>query len=158
MEKISQLFHYHVWATDKLLAYIEKEVPDTFSVQIESVFPSIRETFQHQYEVDCLWYGRMNNSYQNDLEKPSSPGDYRLAFQSLHQAMNRFIAESRDLTSMVSYRTSEGEEFKNRVEDLLQHLVNHGTYHRGNIGAMLRQQGSPGCSTDYIYFLREMNQ
>jgi uncharacterized damage-inducible protein DinB len=155
MEKLSQLFNYHAWATDKLIAYIEKEVPESFSTQLTSVFPSIEETFMHQYEVDSLWYGRMNREYHGENRKLSSPGESRGAFQDLHNEIKRFIAASSDLTSSIHYRTSSGENFTNQLEDLLQHLVNHGTYHRGNISAMLRQQGYPGHSTDYIYFLRE---
>ncbi|WP_421382266.1 DinB family protein [Bacillus salacetis] len=156
MAKISQLFDYHAWATDKLLVYIEKEVPQSFSTQIESVFPSVKETFQHLYEVDCLWYDRMNEAFHNDDSKVlSSPEEYRAAFQELHQEILGFIKDTEDLENLINYRTSNGEKFTNSLEDLLQHLVNHGTYHRGNISAMLRQQGYPGHSTDYIYFLRE---
>jgi uncharacterized damage-inducible protein DinB len=155
MEKLSQLFNYHAWATDKLLAYIEKEVPESYSTEITSVFSSIEDTFVHQYEVDSLWYGRMNREYHGENRKLSSPGECRQAFQDLHNEVKRFIAASSDLKSSIHYRTSSGENFTNQLEDLLQHLVNHGTYHRGNISAMLRQQGYPGHSTDYIYFLRE---
>lgn len=156
MISMAKLFNYHAWATDKLLCYIETEVPDSFSAEITSVFPSIAETFQHQYEVDCLWYGRMNKNYSIKGEHLSSPQDYRKAFQELHQEIESFIADSSNLNRKVRYSTSTGEEFTNDEEELLQHLVNHGTYHRGNISAMLRQQGHPGCSTDYIYYLREM--
>ncbi|MEK3724277.1 DinB family protein [Paenibacillus sp. FSL H8-0034] len=37
--------------------------------------------------------------------------------------------------------------------ELVQHVVNHGTYHRGNITAMLRQLGHKGVPTDYIFYL-----
>jgi uncharacterized damage-inducible protein DinB len=158
MEKLSQLFDYHAWATDKLLGYIEQEVPGAFSAQMKSVFPSIEETFQHQLEVDLLWYGRMNKEFQGEYKTLSSPGAYRKAFQELHGEIKGFIAGSPDLTIPVHYRISSGEDFTNHLEDLLQHLVNHGTYHRGNISAMLRQQGHQGHSTDYIYFLRAMDR
>ncbi|NHM32597.1 DinB family protein [Neobacillus terrae] len=36
-------------------------------------------------------------------------------------------------------------------------MANHGTYHRGNITAMLWSLGHKSTSTDYIYFLREAN-
>ncbi|MGF2618331.1 hypothetical protein FZC84_13245 [Rossellomorea vietnamensis] len=156
MKRTAKIFNYHAWSTDKLLRYIEKEVPDTFSAEINSVFPSIKDTFQHQYEVDCLWYGRMNNNFHIEEGSLSSPQDYRNAFQALHQEIERFISESYDFNREVRYSTSTGEEFTNNEEELLQHLVNHGTYHRGNISAMLRQQGYAGHSTDYIYYLREL--
>lgn len=44
-------------------------------------------------------------------------------------------------------------DFKARCLDYIQHLVNHGTYHRGNVSAMLRQLGHPGTPTDYGYYL-----
>jgi uncharacterized damage-inducible protein DinB len=40
----------------------------------------------------------------------------------------------------------------------MQHVVNHGTYHRGNITAMLRQLGSKGISTDFIFYLYEQEK
>ncbi|WP_313897918.1 DinB family protein [Brevibacillus sp. FSL L8-0520] len=40
----------------------------------------------------------------------------------------------------------------------MQHVVNHGTYHRGNIAAMLRQQGYAGVPTDYVFYLYELSQ
>ncbi|MBE3554365.1 MAG: hypothetical protein IMW85_05085 [Thermicanus sp.] len=51
---------------------------------------------------------------------------------------------------------SKGERFTNHLEEIIHHIVNHGTYHRGNIAAMVRQLGQTGVSTDYIDDLREM--
>ena len=39
------------------------------------------------------------------------------------------------------------------LSELVQHVVNHGTYHRGNLTAMIRQQGYPSVMTDYIMYL-----
>ncbi|WP_425464427.1 DinB family protein [Paenibacillus oralis] len=44
-------------------------------------------------------------------------------------------------------------EFTARYADFIQHLVNHGTYHRGNVTAMLRQLGHPGTPTDFGFYL-----
>lgn len=41
------------------------------------------------------------------------------------------------------------------IADNVGHIVNHGTYHRGNITTFLRCQGYSGVSSDYIYFLRK---
>jgi uncharacterized damage-inducible protein DinB len=45
-----------------------------------------------------------------------------------------------------------------RFSEILRHVVNHGTYHRGNIAAMLRQQGYAWVSTDYIFHLMEQQE
>jgi uncharacterized damage-inducible protein DinB len=44
------------------------------------------------------------------------------------------------------------------ISEIVQHVVNHGTYHRGNLTAMLRQQGHPGIATDYLFYLLERQQ
>ncbi|MBT2292127.1 damage-inducible protein DinB [Paenibacillus albidus] len=48
--------------------------------------------------------------------------------------------------------------FSARCVDYIQHLVNHGTYHRGNVTAMLRQLGHAGTPTDYGYYLYTLSQ
>ena len=42
--------------------------------------------------------------------------------------------------------------------DTILHVVNHGTYHRGNVTAMLRQLGHSGVPTDYMYYLYEKRE
>lgn len=39
--------------------------------------------------------------------------------------------------------------------ELVQHVVNHGTYHRGNLTAMIRQQGYSSVSKDYVFYLSD---
>ncbi|MFC5647988.1 DinB family protein [Paenibacillus solisilvae] len=48
--------------------------------------------------------------------------------------------------------------FNARCVDYIQHIVNHGTYHRGNVTAMLRQLGHPETMTDYGYYLYTLSQ
>lgn len=61
-----------------------------------------------------------------------------------------------DYSGMVSYKTLDGKEFKNTVEEVVTHCMNHGTYHRGQLITMLRQAGHTKVgSTDYIRFARE---
>ncbi|MBP1966778.1 DinB family protein [Paenibacillus aceris] len=44
------------------------------------------------------------------------------------------------------------------INELVQHIMNHGTYHRGNISSMLRQLGHAGASSDYVFYLYEVNK
>lgn len=47
---------------------------------------------------------------------------------------------------------------KGSINELIQHIVNHGTYHRGNISSMLRQLGHAGASSDFVFYLYEVNK
>jgi len=57
-----------------------------------------------------------------------------------------------DLMQPITYRNLKGEEWRYLLGDLLLHLVNHSTYHRGQITTMLRQVGITPPSTDLLIF------
>jgi len=62
------------------------------------------------------------------------------------------------LDATTQYRHPTYGVLEARYSDIVQHVVNHGTYHRGNIAAMLRQQGYAGVPTDYVFYLYELSQ
>ncbi|MGM0853760.1 MAG: DinB family protein [Bacillota bacterium] len=144
--------HYHIWATNKLLTYLQSLSHETFQKELKSVFPSVERTLHHLYEVDALWFSRLRQQeIPVEVETFSSVSECHTFFQILHKEMTDW--KHKDLT--ISYETSIGEACQNTTEEILYHIVNHGTYHRGNITAMLWQLGEKGVSTDYIYYLRE---
>ena len=55
----------------------------------------------------------------------------------------------------MSIADLKGNQFRNPRWQALQHLANHGTYHRGQITTLLRQLGATPVSTDLIGFYRE---
>jgi uncharacterized damage-inducible protein DinB len=54
----------------------------------------------------------------------------------------------------VAYRTSRGEPFTTRLEDILAHVVLHGAHHRGQIALRVREAGGDPAGTDYITYVR----
>jgi uncharacterized damage-inducible protein DinB len=64
------------------------------------------------------------------------------------------ILEERDLNDPIDYVTSKGEKFSNNIQDVLFHVVNHTTYHRGQIAAAMKTAGIVPLVTDYIFYKR----
>lgn len=64
------------------------------------------------------------------------------------------ILDRSDLNEIISYKTSRGQPFKNSIRDILFHVINHSTHHRGQIAADFRQNGLEPPVTDYIFFKR----
>lgn len=60
-----------------------------------------------------------------------------------------------DLSEVIRYTTSTGKAFANTIGDILFHIVNHSTYHRGQIASDFRETGIEPLNTDYIMFKRE---
>ena len=65
---------------------------------------------------------------------------------------HEYLASVGDMGKVVTYHNTAGEAFQNSISEILQQVVNHGTYHRGNITTMLRHLGHKGLITDYIAF------
>lgn len=77
--------------------------------------------------------------------------------EDLHH-MNHFktidILENSDLNMKFSYQNSKGEFFLNTVQEVLFHVINHSTYHRGQIALLFREAGLEPIPTDYIFYKR----
>jgi len=153
-----QFFKYHIWATEKQLNYVEDSLPELYTEKIDSVFSSIQEAFEHIYTIDNLWFSRM----QENIKTTKNVNFLTIAeakekFRALHQVMLSYL-QAVDAGNRVAYKNSTGESFENTVHDIFIHVVNHGTYHRGNITAMIRSMGHKSISTDFIFFLREIER
>lgn len=64
------------------------------------------------------------------------------------------ILDQSDLNSLIKYANTKGDTFTNSVKDILFHIINHSTYHRGQIATEFKQNGIEPLVTDYIFFKR----
>jgi uncharacterized damage-inducible protein DinB len=56
---------------------------------------------------------------------------------------------------MIEYKNFEGQVFTTLLSDIITHVVNHGSYHRGQISRLIRESGGIPPATDYIVFVRQ---
>lgn len=166
-----QLNDYHIWANKKVCAHLQEVSEEVYRKEIVSVFPTIYDAMTHIYVIDCNWLTflsrggvtDMSAEYVQELKETTD----RLAaategkrIEELGQMMNelgeRFKAFIANLENLEALCPSGS--FKARYIDFIQHLVNHGTYHRGNVTAMLRQIGHPGTPTDFGFYLYTLSQ
>lgn len=63
---------------------------------------------------------------------------------------------SADLNQVIHYTTSRDEPFENTIGEIARHVLNHGTFHRGELRG---RAGAAGLETfeetDYILYCRE---
>lgn len=64
-----------------------------------------------------------------------------------------------DFNRIINYKNSKGDEFNDKLTDILAHLINHGTHHRAQIGQHLKLAGLEQLPfTDYIFYVRQQTQ
>jgi uncharacterized damage-inducible protein DinB len=58
------------------------------------------------------------------------------------------------LTRAIDYSASDGTGYRSVVDDVILHVFNHSTYHRGQVARLVTECGGQRASTDYIAFSR----
>jgi uncharacterized damage-inducible protein DinB len=62
-----------------------------------------------------------------------------------------------DFDKIINYKNTKGDSFDNPLNNILAHVVNHGTHHRAQIGQQLKFAGIENLPiTDYIFYLRQL--
>jgi uncharacterized damage-inducible protein DinB len=157
-EEISKLFAYNRWANARVLAPVEALTAEEFGRQLGGSFPSVRETLAHIYAAEWIWLERWQGRSPMGLPPAQDVPTLealREKWALVEEGQKAFLAkltESR-LAETISYKNIKGEPWSYAQGDLLVHLVNHSTYHRGQAVTMLRQLGKPVQATDYLLFL-----
>jgi uncharacterized damage-inducible protein DinB len=156
-------FKYHVWANQRLFEHLKSLPDESIDRQVESVFSSIREVLDHISQVDTLWLSVMSgDSFQKTMDVIKlhegkaaglSLNEIQHLFGETVQSYTRFFERLKDPDEQITIRHPRFGSLETSVAELVYHVVNHGTYHRGNITAMLRQMGYAGVPTDYVFFL-----
>ena len=152
---------YTIWANQQMFECISKLSEEQVNQEITSSFSSLRKTIIHMWNAEAIWWQRLKLE-----EKIVAPGDdFSGSFAELTMQMNQQSIHWREwvdaatetqLRHVFFYRNSKREEFKQPVNELLMHLLNHGTYHRGQLVTILRQLGAEKIpQTDFVVFCRK---
>ena len=154
---------YNKWANQKLIETISQLNDLQQREEIVSSFPGIFKTLLHMLDAESIWWQRLKLVEQ--IERPSDhfSGNFsdlqkRLLLQS--EQWYDWVANASDnqLQHVFAYQNSKREQFKQPVNEVLLHLFNHGTYHRGQLVTMLRQLGIGKIpATDFIEWTRSKN-
>lgn len=65
-----------------------------------------------------------------------------------------FVESTDSFDRELTYKNYTGDPYKNNVENIMIHLVNHSSYHRAQIAMLLRQKGFEPINTDFITYDR----
>jgi uncharacterized damage-inducible protein DinB len=157
MNDLLELLEYHRWATNLTVNAVQILTPEQFTRDLGSSFPSVRDTLVHVFTADRAWLGRLEGQ---SLPRANA-GDF-VNLDSLLEVWEPVlmrwpnVAKSLgDPARLVEYKSFAGDPFTNPLGQIVRHVVNHGTYHRGQVATMLRQLGAQAVSSDLISFYRE---
>src|SRR5687767_14533102 len=160
-QTLETLLDYHYWARDRVFEAAERLTPDQFTKDLGNSFPSVRDTLVHVFSADRIWCARWEGESPQTMLDPTTFPDVasvRAAWTEHERKVRGILAQlgENGVTRIIEYRTLNGLAQAQPFWQILQHMVNHGSYHRGQVTTMLRQLGAaPPKSVDLITFYRE---
>lgn len=160
-EMLEVLVDYHYWARDRMLAALEGLSDDELKRPLGNSFSSVFDTVAHLCGADSVWRSRWEGVSPAVLPKAETYGDLagvRTAWQEEERRIRGLLARlgPDGVAKPIAYQGPGGQHQAQPFWQMLQHLVNHGSYHRGQVTTMLRQlNATPPKSMDLIAFYRE---
>ncbi len=160
VENFRHLYDYNSWANRRTLEACAALSDEQFTHDLGSSFRSVRDTLVHIVLVEWIWlerwHGRAPNAYPPSTDFPNLESVRRRSAEVERDLLDYIASLSaEDLNRIVHHKTMAGTPQAAPLWQMLQHLVNHGTYHRGQVATLLRQSGAKPISTDLIAFYRE---
>jgi uncharacterized damage-inducible protein DinB len=146
-EYFLKLYQYNAWSNSRVLNCLQRQKVDD---------EKILTLMGHIVAAQFLWLHRIQGLPQPNVKLW---GTYRLdelipMAEDVGKQWLQFVESEDNFNRTLSYTNYVGEPYTNNVEMIMIHLVNHSSYHRGQIAMLLRQKGLEPINTDFITYDR----
>ncbi|AYF88535.1 DinB family protein [Pseudomonas sp. JS3066] len=155
------LLAYHAWAYQRLLDSLRQVDDAAYRAPCGLFFGSLHGTLNHLAAVDRIWLARVRQEPQPydrlDVEVASGRDELATCLAAGVQAWQAQLVGLDDATLLrpLDYRNMRGDPQQRSLSDIVTHLVNHGTHHRGQASAAISAMGLETPAMDFIYFKPE---
>jgi uncharacterized damage-inducible protein DinB len=157
--EIRTLHAYNSWASNRIFEALEAIPSEQYSQDMKGSHGGIRTTLVHMVGAEKVWLERFQGAAQPFLSEnpPASLAELRSIWEKVGFDTAKWLGTQSDksLQGTFTMKTLKGDTFTHVFWQAYQHVVNHSTYHRGQIITMMRQLGVKPPSTDLIQFYRE---
>jgi uncharacterized damage-inducible protein DinB len=160
-ELLSQFAAYNIWASQKLLEVINALSEEKHKEEVPSSFKSLYSTVLHMWDAESAWWQRLK--MHERIIRPSE--NFNGSMQDVSNGLMQQSLQWKDwienatdmaLEHVFQYYNTKKEMFKQPTWQMLLHVFNHGTYHRGQLINILRQLGVEKLpQTDFIVWSRK---
>jgi len=159
-ELLKQYTAYNSWATQKICEVILALPEEKQLAEVPSSYNSLYKTVLHIWDAESIWWQRMKLLERFTIPNQVFKGTMKEMVAELQQqsrAWEEWVANASELSieHVFQYKTFDKQQFKQPTWQVIMHVVNHGTYHRGQLINMLRQLGVEKLpATDFSFWAR----
>ena len=159
-DALSRLIDYTIWANHRVIRACATIPTDAFRRELGASFGGIRGTLAHIMWSEWIWLERWKG-----VSPPGPPDESELGDVVALRDRWKVIEDHRRAwldaltpaaaSAVVHYKNTAGTAFAAPLWQLVQHVANHSTYHRGQVTSLLRQVGGRTVQSDMVLFDRE---
>lgn len=156
MDDLLTLLDYTAWATTRLLDAALALTPEELARDLGSSHGGVSGTLEHLYGADVIWTARLCSRPAirfSDLPELPPLATLKPQWLALQSGRRDFVIGMNPGENVV-YANLSGEAQCSTVGEIVRHIVNHASYHRGQVATLMRQLGHAAPNTDLIVFSR----
>ncbi len=169
LETLRELYDYNYWARDRQLEACAALSEEQFRRPMGSSFSSVRDTLAHVMGAEWIWLERwkgrpartlpsvpeglgFDETFRRWSEQFPAIGAIEVRWREVERDLRKYLAglDEPTLSKPLSYINLQGESWTYPLWRTLLHVVNHGTYHRGQVTTLLRQHGAKAAALDFL--------
>ncbi len=159
---IRMLTGYKAWANELIYKMVSELPEEEILRQRQTRFGNMVHTLNHVYVIDSVFQAHLQGRPHGYTARntPTHPPLTELHWAAME--LDRWyvdLAEGLtdvDLERKIAFQFIGGGDGLMTCEEMILHVVNHGTYHRGFVGDMMYQAGATPPATDLPVFLRDV--
>lgn len=159
----AEMAHYNAWANRRLFDMATKVSHEAYSRDVGAYFKSLHGTLNHLLTTDRIWFRRLTGVGDHPATLDAILCDTLIDLASARGREDRRIIEFVDglsdeqLWDYLTYHTLNGTQQRQRRVDILAHLFNHQTHHRGQAHGILSILGANPLPLDLLIMQREIS-
>jgi uncharacterized damage-inducible protein DinB len=159
LQEITQLVAFNRWANQCFFEAVSQLSTEHYRRDMHSSHGGIHGTLAHIIGAERGWLSRWQGKSETDttaISQTQSVAELRAFWEGVYDEMSQFLTTMDDqrLQEMLSTTARSGSHTASYAQ-MIQHLIDHSSYHRGQIVTMLRQLGVTPPSTGLIRFYRD---
>lgn len=159
--ELHDLVHYNSWAHRRLFDVIAGVPEELYMKQSGTSHGNMHGTVTHTVGAEELWLNRWTGKPATGIRKPDEFSGFsalrkhwEIVDSHIHDFCSSLTTENA-IRAEIAYSDLKGNRYSQPLVQLIQHMVNHSSFHRGQMVMFLRQFSFVPVSTDMVVYFRE---
>ena len=154
---LQEHIRYSKWSSGQLVHAASKLTSEELVKDFKTSDRSVLGTLVHTFAADRIWLWRVEGKVpevffdpDRDMRLEVLQNDWPALYDRWYETLARLSPDT-----IINYKDLKGNAHNSSVQQIVLHLVNHGTHHRGQVSGFLRAMGHTPPVIDLIRFYRE---